>query len=94
LGPRTRHVHIKDYRKATAEVLPAGEGDGQIDLLLSRLAEAGYGGFLALEPHLAFAGRSSGFSGPEGMERAVVALRSLLATVGLTEQPPEWVMGA
>jgi sugar phosphate isomerase/epimerase len=90
LGPRTRHVHIKDYRMATKEVLPAGEGDGQIDLLLQRLAQAGYTGFLALEPHLAFAGRSSGFSGADGMERAAVALRSLMNTLDLREEVPAW----
>jgi sugar phosphate isomerase/epimerase len=90
LGPRTLHVHIKDYRMATGEVLPAGEGDGQIDLLLSNLAQSGYGGFLALEPHLSYAGRSRGFSGADGMERAATALRGLMATLGIAEQKPEW----
>ena len=94
LGPRTRHVHIKDYRKATGEVLPAGEGDGQIERLLKHLAGAGYAGFLALEPHLAFAGRSSGFSGPEGMARAAGALRSLLSRLSLVETKPVWAKGA
>jgi sugar phosphate isomerase/epimerase len=90
LGPRTRHVHIKDYRMANGEVVPAGEGDGQFELLLSRLRDAGYQGYLALEPHLAFAGHSSGFSGPEGMVRAAEALRALLAKVGVEETLPEW----
>ncbi len=94
LGPRTRHVHVKDYRQASKEVLPAGEGDGQFDLLLPRLAAAAYTGFLALEPHLAFAGRSSGFSGPEGMARAAAALRQLMATLGLEEERPAWAKGA
>jgi sugar phosphate isomerase/epimerase len=93
LGPRTRHVHIKDMRAATGEVLPAGEGDGQIDLLLQRLDEVNYAGFLALEPHLAFAGPRSGFSGAEGMQRAATALRGLLASLGLREQPPAWAKG-
>ena len=94
LGPRTRHVHIKDYRMATGEVLPAGEGDGQIDILLSRLAGADYSGFLALEPHLIVAGRNSGFSGADGMTRAVTALRELLVALGLTEALPTWARGA
>ncbi|MCC6456637.1 MAG: sugar phosphate isomerase/epimerase [Caldilineaceae bacterium] len=93
LGPRTRHVHIKDFRASTGEVLPAGEGDGQIDLLLQQLDRAGYNGFLALEPHLAFAGQSSGFSGPVGMQRAATALRSLMARVGTGEQLPPWAEG-
>lgn len=93
LGPRTRHVHIKDYRMATHEVLPAGEGEGQIDLLLARLAANGYEGFLALEPHLAFAGHSSGFSGPEGMARAASALRTLMTSGGQDEVLPVWARG-
>ena len=93
LGPRTRHVHVKDYRMATAEVLPAGEGDGQFDLLFARLAANGYHGYLALEPHLAFAGHSSGFSGPEGMARAVTSLRALLDTLGIAEQKVAWSKG-
>ena len=94
LGSRTKHVHVKDYRMATSEVLPAGEGDGQFGLLFPRLARANYTGFLALEPHLAFAGHSSGFSGPEGMARAATALRSLLNTLGLAEQKVAWAKGA
>jgi sugar phosphate isomerase/epimerase len=93
LGPRTRHVHIKDFRSSTSEVLPAGEGDGQIDLLLQQLDHVGYDGLLALEPHLAFAGHSSGFSGPVGMQRAATALRSLMSRVGVGEQQPSWAKG-
>jgi sugar phosphate isomerase/epimerase len=93
LGPRTRHVHVKDYSLAARGVRVAGEGDGQFDLLLTRLREANYEGFLALEPHLVVAGHSSGFSGPEGMARAAAALRTLLAKVGVEEQIPEWAKG-
>jgi hypothetical protein len=50
-----------------------------------RLREAGYQGILALEPHLAIAGHSSGFSGPEGMAYAAQALRRLMAEVGCVE---------
>jgi sugar phosphate isomerase/epimerase len=95
LGPRTQHVHVKDYRLATGktmgEVLPAGEGDGQIPQLLTKLGAAGYGGRLALEPHLAFAGKSSGFSGPEGMARAAHALRAVMAQVGIDEAKAQLV---
>jgi sugar phosphate isomerase/epimerase len=94
LGPRTRHVHIKDYRLADQKVLPAGEGDGQIEQLLSNLVRAEYDGFLALEPHLSYAGRSTGFSGPEGMGRAATALRALMQRVGITETKPTWQSGA
>jgi sugar phosphate isomerase/epimerase len=90
LGSYVAHVHVKDARLASGEVTPAGEGDGQIDLLLKQLWSSGYDGFLALEPHLAFAGHSSGFSGEAGMRRAVDALRAVMARVGVVEAAPDW----
>ncbi len=86
LGNQIGYVHIKDARLAGGEVQPAGEGDGQIDLLLAHLRDRGYQGFLALEPHLAVAGHSSGFSGPAGMARAVAALRQLMANQNCVER--------
>jgi sugar phosphate isomerase/epimerase len=94
LGPRTQHVHIKDLVAATGTIVPAGEGDGQMAELLRRLAGRGYDGFLALEPHLAYAGPRGGFSGPDGMARAAQALRRLLAANDLTEVRPQWATGA
>lgn len=82
------YVHIKDAIWADGSVRPAGQGDGQVGLLLTYLRAAGYQGFLALEPHLAVAGHSSGFSGPDGMKVAVEALRSLMHTHGCVEQKP------
>ena len=78
LGPYVAHVHVKDAL-ATGTVTPAGFGDGQVGLLLDGLRESEYSGFLALEPHLEIAGHSSGFSGVEGMARAVSALRNLMS---------------
>lgn len=86
LGQHTGYVHIKDSRLADGTVQPAGQGDGQVGLLLSHLRDAGYQGFLALEPHLVVAGHSSGFSGPAGMKIAVEALRSLMQTHGCVEE--------
>ena len=79
LGPYVAHVHVKDAVLADGSVRVAGEGDGQVGDLLTRLSERGYHGFLALEPHLVVAGHSGGFSGVEGMGRAVEALRKLMA---------------
>jgi sugar phosphate isomerase/epimerase len=79
------YVHVKDARVADGGVTPAGEGDGQVAELLAALRDAGYRGFLSLEPHLAIAGHSSGFSGAEGMARAVRALRTLMAEAGCVE---------
>jgi sugar phosphate isomerase/epimerase len=79
------YVHIKDVRAGDGGVTPAGEGDGQVAELLVALRDIGYRGFLSLEPHLAIAGHSSGFSGAEGMARAASALRTLMAEAGCTE---------
>jgi sugar phosphate isomerase/epimerase len=85
LGPYVNHVHVKDALLANGSVQAAGEGDGQVGELLARLRDDGYQGFLALEPHLAVAGRSGGFSGIEGMTRAAKALRRLMAAQGCIE---------
>lgn len=85
LGSRTAYVHIKDARLSDGGVVAAGQGDGQVRELLARLNDAGYQGVLSLEPHLAMAGHSSGFSGPDGMAYAARALRGLLAEIGAVE---------
>lgn len=85
LEPYLVYVQIKDARLADGSVRPAGEGDGQVGELLARLRDAGYRGFLALEPHLAVAGPRGGFSGPDGMARAAAALRALLQQLGCVE---------
>ena len=84
LGSRVGYVHIKDC-KLNGPVKAAGKGDGQIPELLDRLISSGYQGMLALEPHLAIAAHSSGFSGPEGMAYAVESLRTVMRAAGATE---------
>lgn len=86
IGPRIRHVHVKDMRFDSQEVVVAGAGDGQMRELLAGLKQRGYQGYLALEPHLIFAGKSHGFSGPTEMGRAYVALRSLLEELAIDVQ--------
>jgi len=73
------YVQIKDALAQTGEVVPAGEGDGEVRETLAALRDSGFEGYLSLEPHLAEAGRFGGFSGPAGFGRAVRALRALLA---------------
>ena len=85
LHPYTAYVHIKDARLADMSVTVAGDGDGQLLELLRRLRENGYNGALSLEPHLLEARHSSGFSGADGMEAAVGALRKLMAQAGIEE---------
>ena len=84
LGNRVGYVHIKDCA-LHGSVKAAGEGDGQIPELLTCLISSGYQGMLALEPHLAMAGHSSGFSGPEGMAYAVKKLREVMQAIGAPE---------
>ncbi len=79
LRPHLVYVQIKDALAATGEVVPAGQGDGQVRQTLAALAESGFDGFLSLEPHLATAGQFGGFSGPEAFRRAAQALKDLLA---------------
>ncbi|HEY8287120.1 MAG TPA: sugar phosphate isomerase/epimerase family protein, partial [Chloroflexota bacterium] len=63
LAPWIRYVHVKDAL-ADGTVTVAGEGLANWPALLTRLHADGYDGVLSLEPHLAEAGRFSGFSGP------------------------------
>lgn len=88
LKPYTVHVHVKDAVMGSGKVVPAGEGDGQLEPILLDLARSGYDGFLSLEPHLAAHGQFSGFSGPELFTRAAEALKSLLARHGLKVAAP------
>lgn len=86
LHPYIGYIHIKDARLADNSVTVAGDGDGQLLELLTRLQATGYEGVLSLEPHLLEARHSSGFSGADGMEAAVSALRKLMAEAGIAER--------
>ena len=79
LGRYVAHVQVKDTRLADRAMTVAGAGDGQALQLLGKLRDAGYRGFLALEPHL------GGSNGAERMQRAARALRSLMGDAGCTE---------
>jgi len=83
LKPFTAHVHIKDAKLDGGTVVPAGEGDGQIQPILTDAYASGYRGFLSLEPHLAAHGQFSGFSGPELFKKAVSALRDVCRRANL-----------
>ena len=85
LHPTIGYIHIKDALLADKSVTVAGDGDGQLKELLTRLKAKGYAGVLSLEPHLLEARHSSGFSGEDGMALAVGALRKLMAEVGIEE---------
>jgi sugar phosphate isomerase/epimerase len=78
IRPYLVYLQVKDALAATGEVVPAGQGDGELRQTLAALRDSGFAGFVSLEPHLAQAGRFGGFSGPEGFVRAASALKLLL----------------
>jgi sugar phosphate isomerase/epimerase len=84
LKPYIEYFHIKDAIASEGKVVPAGQGDGQVRELMKAAQEAGYDGFLSLEPHLKVAGHSSGFTGPELFSTAVQALCGILDDLGIT----------
>jgi sugar phosphate isomerase/epimerase len=86
------YVHIKDAVYSDHHVVPAGDGDGNVEEILKELHRNSYEGFLSLEPHLGnFSGfaelepDSPGFNLPEGGPRsfaiAVQALKKLLTKI-------------
>jgi sugar phosphate isomerase/epimerase len=83
LKPFSVHIHVKDAMLGTGKVVPAGEGDGQVEPILVDLARTSYDGFLSLEPHLAAHGQFAGFSGPELFRKAADALKGICRRHGL-----------
>ena len=81
LHPWLRYVHVKDAH-LDGSVVAAGAGVARWPELLQRLREDGYDGFFSLEPHLAAAGKYSGFSGPDLFRRASQALQQMLQAMG------------
>ena len=87
LKPFTTHIHIKDAVLADGHVVPAGKGDGNIELILIDAKNSGYSGFLSLEPHLKVAGHSHGETGPDLFKTAADALKAILKRI-------EWPVGS
>jgi 3-dehydroshikimate dehydratase len=77
------YFHIKDALLADGSVVLPGTGDGDIEAILrDAVAARGYDGFISMEPHMAVAGRNSGFSGPELFGDATNALKAMLDRLG------------
>ncbi|MEU8264329.1 TIM barrel protein [Micromonospora sp. NPDC048999] len=83
LRPHLEYLQVKDALMATAEVVPAGHGDGQLLRTLTALRDDGYAGFASLEPHLANQHHLGGFSGPAEFGRAARAFTNLTASIGV-----------
>jgi sugar phosphate isomerase/epimerase len=78
LRPHIEYLQIKDAVMATREIVPTGMGDGEIPETVRALRDDGFDGFFSMEPHLAHAGESGGFSGAELFGRATTAFTDLL----------------
>jgi sugar phosphate isomerase/epimerase len=78
LRKHLEYVQIKDALSATGEVVPAGEGDGQVRETIRALRADGFDGFFSMEPHLGSAHSLGGFSGAEQFIRATNAFTALL----------------
>ena len=59
IRPHLVYLQVKDALAATSEVVPPGQGDGELRETLAALRDSGFAGFMSLEPHLAEAGRKA-----------------------------------
>ena len=84
LRPHTVYVQIKDALLATGEVVPAGEGDGQVRETVRALAADGFDGFFSMEPHLGTYNEYGALSGPANFTRATRAFTAILDSEGIT----------
>ena len=84
LRPYLEYLQVKDAISGTGEVVPAGEGDGELDATIAALAADGFTGFASLEPHLASAHELGGYSGPVAFGVAARAFAGLAAKHGVT----------
>ena len=79
LRPYLEYFQVKDALAASGEVVPAGQGDGELNETIAALKADGYTGFASLEPHLASAHELGGFSGPVAFGSAARAFAGLAA---------------
>lgn len=79
LRPYLEYFQVKDALAGSGEVVPAGQGDGELNETIAALKADGYSGFASLEPHLASAHELGGFSGPVAFGSAARAFAGLAA---------------
>ena len=83
LRPYLEYFQVKDALAGTGKVVPAGEGDGELDATIAALKADGFTGFASLEPHLASAHELGGFSGPVAFGVAARAFAALAVKNGV-----------
>jgi len=84
LAELTDYFHIKDKLPHQGTCVPAGQGAGQIAAIFADLKRRGWSGYMALEPHMAAAGRFSGFTGPDLFAQAADGLKKACRDAGLS----------
>lgn len=84
LRPYLEYFQVKDAIAGSGEVVPAGQGDGELVQTIAALAGDGYSGFASLEPHLAQAHHLGGFSGPVAFGAAARAFLNLAREQGIS----------
>ncbi len=77
------YLQVKDAQATDGVVVPAGEGDGELEATLTALRDDGFAGFASLEPHLTDVNALGGFSGPRQFGRAGRAFRTLTDRIGV-----------
>lgn len=83
LRPYLEYLQVKDALADTGEVVPAGQGDGELDATIAALQADGFTGFASLEPHLDNAHELGGYSGPVAFGIAARAFAALAARNGV-----------
>lgn len=81
LRPYTSYFHVKDALYGSGQVVPAGQGDGDVATILTEAFASGFDNFLTLEPHLSVAEASYGRTTPDLFRTAADALKRILAQV-------------
>ena len=89
--PFTDYIHCKDAKAGSLkdgieEVVPCGEGDGQVREVVAALRESGFDGFFSLEPHLGRVDAFGALSGPDLWTTAHRALTGVFEEQGIAWQ--------
>jgi len=71
-----RYFHLKDC-KPGKNIVPCGEGHGDVEKILGEVCNEGYDGFMTMEPHLGHGGQFAGFSGSDLFKKAVRAVKDI-----------------
>jgi 3-dehydroshikimate dehydratase len=78
LRPFISYFHVKDSLLESGKVVPAGQGDGDVEKILAEAFENGFDNFLTLEPHLSLAEASYGRTTPDLFKTAADSLHAII----------------